>query len=355
MLLNNRHGSVDSDAYRYGFQGQERDDEVKGEGNSYNYTFRMHDPRLGRFFAVDPIDHKYPYYTPYQFSGNKVIHARELEGLEEEIMITSPYVRDKIQEYLSCGDIVSAIGAARNAYMWQNEGQIKHAQKSFKVNGQTVGQPSSIVTNSHELETKGFDVRSYNNEGEIIYLFGGSVTVRDIPTDINEDDEAWYEPPIKWVNSLFEPGNANDTSSSNSDQGGITFTVRTHDPRLGGNRTTGQPDQVIDITELYEVASGQAGSAATMSRILNGLYAANKSIGAAKAADEANDHNKVEEVKDVERRIAQKDATARKNLQGNWTVVIKDTSFQDTPQNNKAVEKLHQERMDKAIERAKKD
>jgi hypothetical protein len=35
MLLNNRHGSVDSDSYRYGFQGQERDDEVKGEGNSF--------------------------------------------------------------------------------------------------------------------------------------------------------------------------------------------------------------------------------------------------------------------------------------------------------------------------------
>jgi hypothetical protein len=30
MLLNNGHGSVDSNAYRYGFQGQERDDEVKG-------------------------------------------------------------------------------------------------------------------------------------------------------------------------------------------------------------------------------------------------------------------------------------------------------------------------------------
>jgi RHS repeat-associated protein len=83
MLLNNRHGSVDSDAYRYGFQGQERDDEVKGEGNSYNYTFRMHDPRLGRFFAVDPLSPKYPHYTPYQFSGNKVIQFVELEGLEE--------------------------------------------------------------------------------------------------------------------------------------------------------------------------------------------------------------------------------------------------------------------------------
>lgn len=82
MLLNNRHGAVDSDSYRYGFQGQEHDDEVKGEGNSYNYTYRMHDPRLGRFFAVDPLSPEYPFYTPYQFSGNRVIDKLELEGLE---------------------------------------------------------------------------------------------------------------------------------------------------------------------------------------------------------------------------------------------------------------------------------
>ncbi|WP_395060409.1 RHS repeat domain-containing protein [Flavobacterium sp.] len=80
-LVPNRHGS--STAYRYGFQGQEKDDELKGEGNSLNYTFRMHDPRVGRFFAVDPLTSKYPHYTPYSFSGNKVIQFVELEGLEE--------------------------------------------------------------------------------------------------------------------------------------------------------------------------------------------------------------------------------------------------------------------------------
>lgn len=69
--------------YRYGFQGQERDDEVKGAGNSYDFTFRMHDPRLGRFFAVDPLTAKYPHYSPYSFSGNKVILFAELEGGEE--------------------------------------------------------------------------------------------------------------------------------------------------------------------------------------------------------------------------------------------------------------------------------
>ncbi len=81
MLLPKRHGSVDS--YRYGFQGQEKDDEIKGEGNSINFTFRMYDPRVGRFFAVDPLSPKYPFYTPYSFAGNKVLQFIELEGLEE--------------------------------------------------------------------------------------------------------------------------------------------------------------------------------------------------------------------------------------------------------------------------------
>lgn len=58
------------------------DNELKGEGNSLNYEFRMHDPRVGRFFARDPLFKEYPYYAPYAFSGNRVIDKVGLEGLE---------------------------------------------------------------------------------------------------------------------------------------------------------------------------------------------------------------------------------------------------------------------------------
>ncbi len=82
MLLPNRHGN--SADYRYGYNGQELDNEIKGEGNSINFKFRMHDPRVGRFFAQDPLSTSYPYYSPYSFGGNKVIRFVELEGLEEK-------------------------------------------------------------------------------------------------------------------------------------------------------------------------------------------------------------------------------------------------------------------------------
>ncbi|KUJ59229.1 hypothetical protein AR687_24230 [Flavobacteriaceae bacterium CRH] len=81
--------------YRYGFQGQEKDDEIKGgEGNSLNYAFRMHDPRIGRFFAVNPLEAKYPFYSPYQFSGNRLIDMVELEGLEPRQAATAEGQRE---------------------------------------------------------------------------------------------------------------------------------------------------------------------------------------------------------------------------------------------------------------------
>ena len=80
MQMPNRNGSTGE--YRYGFQGQEKDDEIKGDGNSINYKYRMHDPRTGRFYSVDPLASDYSYNSPYVFSENRVIDGVELEGLE---------------------------------------------------------------------------------------------------------------------------------------------------------------------------------------------------------------------------------------------------------------------------------
>jgi RHS repeat-associated protein len=75
-------GRTMSGGYRFGFQGKEKKDEIYGEGNYVDYTYRGYNLRVGRFFAVDPLAAKYPYYSSYQFSGNRVIDMIELEGLE---------------------------------------------------------------------------------------------------------------------------------------------------------------------------------------------------------------------------------------------------------------------------------
>jgi RHS repeat-associated protein len=60
-------------SFRFGFQGQEGDDEIKGDGNSYDFGARMYDPRLGRFFKLDPKAASFASRSPYIISSNSPI------------------------------------------------------------------------------------------------------------------------------------------------------------------------------------------------------------------------------------------------------------------------------------------
>ncbi len=82
MSMAPRSGMAANEGYRYGFNGMEGDQELKGPGNSYDFGARMYDPRIGRFFAIDPLASEYPWNSPYAFSENRVIDGIELEGLE---------------------------------------------------------------------------------------------------------------------------------------------------------------------------------------------------------------------------------------------------------------------------------
>jgi RHS repeat-associated protein len=87
--------TVSSGGYRYGFNGQERIDEIHGEGNYLDFKYRGYDSRIGRFFATDPLKSSYPELTPYQFASNSPIFMIELEGLEGKIAVTTKWYTDK--------------------------------------------------------------------------------------------------------------------------------------------------------------------------------------------------------------------------------------------------------------------
>lgn len=68
--------------YRFGFNGQEKDNEIKGVGNSLSFQYRIYDSRLGKFLSVDPLASSYPWNSTYAFAENDVIRCIDLEGLE---------------------------------------------------------------------------------------------------------------------------------------------------------------------------------------------------------------------------------------------------------------------------------
>ncbi|PWW14273.1 M57 family metalloprotease [Chryseobacterium sp. AG844] len=68
-------------AYNYKYQGQELQ-----ETGFYSFKWRNYMPDIGRFFNIDPLAEKYTHNSTYAFSENRVIDARELEGLEAELI-----------------------------------------------------------------------------------------------------------------------------------------------------------------------------------------------------------------------------------------------------------------------------
>ena len=81
----NGNGGEGSELFRYGFNGKENDNEVKGEGNQQDYGMRIYNGRLGKFLSVDPLTKNYPWYSQYHFAGNSPIAKIDLDGGEPKI------------------------------------------------------------------------------------------------------------------------------------------------------------------------------------------------------------------------------------------------------------------------------
>ena len=75
MQMPNRH--TNTNEYRFGYNGMEKDPEMKGDGNSYTTEFRQYDPRLGRWLSLDPLMAQFPDMSPYvAFDNNNCIYHR---------------------------------------------------------------------------------------------------------------------------------------------------------------------------------------------------------------------------------------------------------------------------------------
>ena len=98
--------SYSNGAYRYGFNGQEKINEVNGSGNFLDFKYRGYDPRLGRFMQKDPMASYLPWVTPYAFAENRPIDGLDFEGSEH---MQFNYHIGKDGKVTSIDDVSSAI------------------------------------------------------------------------------------------------------------------------------------------------------------------------------------------------------------------------------------------------------
>ncbi|MGV3599176.1 MAG: RHS repeat domain-containing protein, partial [Bacteroidota bacterium] len=91
MQIEERSWTAPSNKYRFGFNGQEKDDEVKGSGNSIAYEARILDTRLGRWMSVDMEAERGLEFTPYNFGLNNPLYYSDPDGNWVEVTTTKYY------------------------------------------------------------------------------------------------------------------------------------------------------------------------------------------------------------------------------------------------------------------------
>jgi RHS repeat-associated protein len=111
-------GRTVSGGYRFGYQNQEKDDEVKGEGNIYDFGARMYDPRIGNFLSLDPMNRLFVDISRYSFAGNNPNMFVDYEGMfkfpagstfETDYPLLTNYLKNNIAEILNSPEIMSAL------------------------------------------------------------------------------------------------------------------------------------------------------------------------------------------------------------------------------------------------------
>jgi len=150
--------------YRYGFNGKENDNEVKGDGNQQDYGLRIYDPRLGKFLSVDLLTRKYPMLSTFQYSSNRPIDGIDLDGLE-----FLPYRKSMYQLQYSTTTSTYTLGSGKQQTV---------TTENVVVNTVYANIPAAL----QDAKTNSFK-----------YVSGGPVTAWGRDWDVNKDGEIAYE------------------------------------------------------------------------------------------------------------------------------------------------------------------
>jgi len=150
----------------------------------------MHDPRVGRFFAPDPLFRKYPFYSPYAFSGNRVIDATELEGLEPKIVVS-----DKETGFTEL--------------FVPNRNQVeKVIVKTYEATvGYVNNEGDYIITGTFNVTRDGFIGIGYDKKGQNILANHSSDPANNNPIYIESEKKEQYGKgtPAFYLSSIYSP------------------------------------------------------------------------------------------------------------------------------------------------------
>ncbi len=152
MQMPNRNGSTDD--YRYGFQGQEKDDEVFGsEGTSYTADFWQYDSRLGRRWNRDPKPN--PSISNYAcFANSPLLYSdpygdtlRIASGQSQEFIDKYNKAIDELKQTTRGLELYNNLQNAKEDFIVREyDSKVDKSENYFKPNKMTIIDANGNIT-----------------------------------------------------------------------------------------------------------------------------------------------------------------------------------------------------------------
>jgi len=219
-------------AYLYGFNGQEVIPEIYGEGNYLDFTFRGYNPRLGRFFSIDPIDHLYPELTPYQHSSLNPIWNLELEGLEgKHFQLLQRRNKPKVGNNIRGTGLIVLLGGTRGKFFRHNSLHMNNKPVAKPIDNDLVTIPSPPDKDKAVKEPNNslpLDRDTRNGEDEILNNRKEFVPTNpedregefEITFDTELDDDGNIKPATIQIGKIDKDGNEVILQQTTTDEPG---------------------------------------------------------------------------------------------------------------------------------------
>lgn len=157
------------------FNGYEQQNKEFSDGSGlewYDYKHRFYNNQLGRFFNIDALSDKYPFYSSYQFAGNQPTIAIDLDGLEPWYTIDGhraisggPYR----EEYMNTLGLYSA----RQIVARSNVGNSQAAGNTFKQDNRSPQQQAMDFARGEANQQMNKMYASHSQESESFRIFAG--------------------------------------------------------------------------------------------------------------------------------------------------------------------------------------
>jgi RHS repeat-associated protein len=207
-----------STAQKIKYQKQERQDELGLNWDSFKW--RNYSSDLGRFWVIDPLSEKYAYNGVYNFSENRVVDGRELEGLEwmRAIAIKHPNPSELKQQ-------LPPVDAQRQHYAVT----VENSKKTFsQFKSDFVENPQDFLTNSKATFSSPVDGdgnKSDFKKGNFINItIAGIFTNNYVKVVGMENKENSLTTTFGTMEGHMEKGKITFKLSENKD-GSITFSI----------------------------------------------------------------------------------------------------------------------------------